>query len=59
MWHVGNTPTWQVVVHDKRGGDFDGEINKKIHHQQTTKQEPNLPSSLVGGEHKKCGIVGM
>ena len=30
MWHVGNTPTWQVVVHDKRGGDFDGEINLRL-----------------------------
>ena len=26
MWCVGNTPTWQVVVHDKMGGEFDGEI---------------------------------
>ena len=26
MWRVGNTPMWQVVVHDKMGGEFDGEI---------------------------------
>ena len=30
MWHVGNTPMWQAVVHDKRGGDFDGEIKLRL-----------------------------
>ena len=26
MWRVGSTPMWQVVVHDKMGGEFNGEI---------------------------------
>ena len=51
MWHVRNTPMWQVVVHAKMGGEFEqvvvhnkmgGEFDGEIVTMTTTQKNVSM-----------------
>ncbi len=51
---------WQVVVHDKRGGDFDGEINLRLNkNSSSTNDQARTQLTFIDGRGRTQKNVAM